>query len=290
MLASLAYSPSNPGGRSRAVVLVVVLHLLLAWMLLTHTGPEAPHRLQPALAPTLIQRVSVAPPAPVSLPVAVTRPEPALVAVPVAREPQPSLAGPREPTPAAKPLAAAAPQTAAAARVLAPASTPTPTPTPVPDQPQAQARPMASAALPPSTPIAATAAAVGTASSREPVAPTATPAPGSATAPVGVTPAASSASARVPSLPQARSAEVTDVVLACPGQVAPAMPAMAIRGGVSGVVVAQAAIAAGKVREVTILSGLPVFHNAVRAAMLQYRCVSNATEVTVTQEFRFGFK
>lgn len=68
------------------------------------------------------------------------------------------------------------------------------------------------------------------------------------------------------------------------------MPPMAIRGGVSGVVVAQALIVGGKVREVRLLSGLPVFHNAVRTAMLQYQCVSNLAEVTVTQEFRFGFK
>jgi periplasmic protein TonB len=77
------------------------------------------------------------------------------------------------------------------------------------------------------------------------------------------------------------------MAVACPGQVAPETPKMAIRGGVTGEVVAQALIVGGKVTEVRILSGPPVFHNAVRAAMLQYRCVSGAAEARVTQHFSF---
>ena len=65
------------------------------------------------------------------------------------------------------------------------------------------------------------------------------------------------------------------------------MPRLAIRGGVTGEVVAQALIVGGKLTEVRILSGPPVFHNAVRDAMLQYRCVSSAAEVWVTQRFSF---
>jgi protein TonB len=43
----------------------------------------------------------------------------------------------------------------------------------------------------------------------------------------------------------------------------------------------------GAVQEVTILSGPRVFHNAVKTAMMQYRCASDATEVIATQEFVF---
>ncbi len=67
------------------------------------------------------------------------------------------------------------------------------------------------------------------------------------------------------------------------------MPRLAVRGGITGVVQAQALIVDGVVREVRILSGPPVFHQAVRTAMQQYRCVSNRAEVLVTQEFVFKF-
>jgi protein TonB len=55
-----------------------------------------------------------------------------------------------------------------------------------------------------------------------------------------------------------------------------------------GVVVARALIRDGAVKEVTILSGPRVFHNAVRDAMMQYKCISDSGEVSATQEF--GFK
>ncbi len=50
---------------------------------------------------------------------------------------------------------------------------------------------------------------------------------------------------------------------------------------------AQAVIRNGAVVEVTVLSGPRIFHAAVRAAMLQYRCVSGADEVIAVQEFAF---
>ena len=61
------------------------------------------------------------------------------------------------------------------------------------------------------------------------------------------------------------------------------MPRLAKRGGITGVVQVQAVIVDGAVRDVRILSGPPVFHNAVREAMRQYRCES-------TQEFVFKFE
>ena len=75
--------------------------------------------------------------------------------------------------------------------------------------------------------------------------------------------------------------------VACPTQVRPEMPRQAIKEGTQGVVKAQALIRDGAVREVTILSGPRVFHNAVRGAMMQYRCISGSGDIIATQEFDF---
>ena len=73
----------------------------------------------------------------------------------------------------------------------------------------------------------------------------------------------------------------------CPTQVPPDMPRKAIQDGTEGVVRAQVIIKDGSVRDVSILSGPRVFHAAVRAAMLQYKCNASASEVVATQEFVF---
>ncbi|TAN67314.1 MAG: energy transducer TonB [Magnetospirillum sp.] len=78
-----------------------------------------------------------------------------------------------------------------------------------------------------------------------------------------------------------------DIGVACPTQVPPEMPRKAIQEGTEGVVKAQIRIKGGVIQEVTILSGPRVFHAAVKAAMLQYKCISDATEVVATQEFNF---
>ena len=75
--------------------------------------------------------------------------------------------------------------------------------------------------------------------------------------------------------------------VACPTQVPPEMPRKAIQDGIEGVVKAQILVKNGVVQDVTILSGPKVFHSAVRAAMLQYKCVSDSSEVLATQEFNF---
>ena len=85
----------------------------------------------------------------------------------------------------------------------------------------------------------------------------------------------------------AKPAAKTDIAIACPTQVAPEMPRKALQDGTQGVVRAQALIKDGAVKEVTILSGPRVFHNAVRNAMLQYKCTQEAAEVLATQEFNF---
>lgn len=78
-----------------------------------------------------------------------------------------------------------------------------------------------------------------------------------------------------------------DMTVACPTQVKPEMPRKALQEGAEGVVKAQALIRDGEVRQVNILSGPRVYHNAVRDAMLQYKCVSGSGEVIATQEFVF---
>jgi len=79
----------------------------------------------------------------------------------------------------------------------------------------------------------------------------------------------------------------TTIGLACPTQVAPEMPRKALQDGTEGVVKAQALIRDGIVKEVTILSGPRVFHAPVKAAMMQYKCVTDSGEVLATQEFVF---
>jgi len=79
----------------------------------------------------------------------------------------------------------------------------------------------------------------------------------------------------------------SDMAIACPTQVAPEMPRRALRDGTQGVVKAQALISHGVVKEVVILSGPAVFHSAVRAAMLQYKCTQDSGEVLAVQEFNF---
>lgn len=75
--------------------------------------------------------------------------------------------------------------------------------------------------------------------------------------------------------------------MACPTQVKPEIPRKAQQDGVSGTVRAQALIRGGVVREVTILSGPRVFHAAVKAAMMQYKCQSGDGDIIATQEFAF---
>ncbi len=75
--------------------------------------------------------------------------------------------------------------------------------------------------------------------------------------------------------------------LACPTQVAPEMPRKAIQDGTEGVVKAQITIKGGAIQDVTIVSGPRVFHAAVKAAVMQYKCVSDGNEVVATQEFNF---
>ncbi len=119
-----------------------------------------------------------------------------------------------------------------------------------------------------------------------------------AEAPADTTPVQTiAATAELPSNPPTLSAPAiasdappaapTDIRLACPHMVKPEMPRQAVQNGTSGVVRATAIIRNGMVREVVDLTGPRVFHAAVRAAMLQYRCDAMAGSISATQEFNF---
>ena len=101
-------------------------------------------------------------------------------------------------------------------------------------------------------------------------------------------PPAPLASPAPPAPPPAPPAPKTIGVL-CPTQVAPEMPRRALQDGTQGVVKAQIVLKGGAVQDVTILTGPRVFHAAVKAAIMQYKCVADGAgaEVTVTQEFNF---
>ncbi len=267
--------------RYRVWSVVLVLHLLLgAWLVTVtdRTVEQAPPGLLDAM---LIQQVAVAPPAPQPQTAAAQRTEPSQW------QPQRAVTPPvttrqSEPVPASKPRLAPLPSPVPnpPREVTPPAPTPTPKPAtatataqPVPEPPSTATAPAATAAT---AAALAPATVAGTAVSNS-AAPAKTAAGESASASGAIGALASAA----------RPAASTDITVACPGQVAPVMPRLAIRGGVTGEVVAQALIVGGKVTEVRILSGPSVFHNAVRAAMLQYRCVTSAAEVRVTQQFTF---
>ncbi len=87
--------------------------------------------------------------------------------------------------------------------------------------------------------------------------------------------------------PVATGPKRTSIGLACPTQVPPEMPRKALQDGTEGVVKAQIHIKGGQIVDVTILSGPRVFHAAVKAAMMQYKCVSGDGDVIATQEFNF---
>lgn len=90
-----------------------------------------------------------------------------------------------------------------------------------------------------------------------------------------------------PPAPPAAPTGRQEIGVACPTQVRPEMPKRAIQTATEGEVKAQVVIRDGSVRDVTILSGPAVFRDAVRTAMMQYRCVSSPGDIIATQVFVF---
>lgn len=201
------YKPKDPSRRYKGIAMVVALHLVLGWAIVSGTAKNALVILKKPLEAVVIQEVIIPPPPPPP-PKQIKPPEaPKVEAPPPPFVPPPDVAPPVTNAPVIQSVAAPPP----APPVIAPP--PPPAPKPAPNR--------------------------------------------------------------------------NDIRVACPTQVAPEMPRKALQDGSEGVVRAQVVIKDGAVREVTILSGPRVFHNAVKAAMMQYQCTADATEIVATQEFVF---
>ena len=166
--------------------------------------------------------------------------------------------------------------------VIIPPPPPPPPPPPKEIKPPEQKAPKVEAPPPPFVPPPEVAVAPSNAPTIEAVV---APPP----APVVIAPPPPVVVEAPPAPPAAPKPNRADIAVACPTQVPPEMPRKAIQDGATGVVRAKALIKDGVVREVTILSGPRIFHAAVRAAMLQYKCSSDAGAegIEATQEFSF---
>lgn len=78
-----------------------------------------------------------------------------------------------------------------------------------------------------------------------------------------------------------------DAQVKCSTMAAPVMPKAAADNKIEGQVKARARIKDGAVIDVVIVSGPQIFHEAVREAMLQYKCDSDSIEAHATQVFNF---
>ncbi|MBK7315128.1 energy transducer TonB [Candidatus Aalborgicola defluviihabitans] len=203
------YKPRDPSRRYKGIVIVIALHILIGWGIISGTAKNALMILKKPLEAVVIQEVIIPPPPP---------PPPKQIKPPEA----PKVEAPPPP-------------------FVPPPDVPPPTTSTAPT--------IVSVAAPPPTPAVIA-----------PPAPVAPPKP---------------------------APNRADLRVACPTQVAPEMPRKAIQDGSEGVVRAQALVKDGAVKEVTILSGPRVFHAAVKAAMMQYKCTQDATEILATQEFVF---
>ena len=204
------YKPKDPSRRYKGIAIVIVLHVLLLYGIVTGTAKNVLAAIKKPLEAVVIQEVIIPPPPPP--PPKEIKP----VETPKSEAPPPPFVPP--------PDVATATSTSAVS--------------------------IASVATPPPAPAV--------------IAPPPPPAPVVKAAPAK-----------------------QDIRLACPTQVPPEMPRKALQDGTEGVVKAEATIKDGAVIDVSILSGPRVFHAAVRAAMMQYKCVSGAGETKAVQEFAF---
>jgi protein TonB len=204
------YRPKDPSRRYKGIAIVIALHILIGWGIVSGTAKNALVMLKKPLEAVVIQEVIIPPPPPPP-PKEIKPPEAMKVDAP--------------PPPFVPPPDVAPPVTSTAPSIV---SVAVPSPTP--------------AVIAPPPP---------------------------------------------PAAPPKPAANRGDLRVACPTQVPPEMPRKAIQDGSEGVVKAQALVKNGAVHEVTILSGPRVFHAAVKAAMMQYKCTADATEILATQEFVF---
>jgi protein TonB len=204
------YRPKDPSRRYKGIAIVIGLHVLIGWGIVSGTAKNALVMLKKPLEAVVIQEVIIPPPPP---------PPPKEIKPPEAMKTD-------APPPPFEPPPDVAPQTTSTAPSIVSVATPSATP----------------AVIAPPPPVAA---------------------------------------------PPRPAPNRQDLRVACPTQVPPEMPRKAIQDGSEGVVKAQALVKNGAVQEVTILSGPRVFHAAVKAAMMQYKCTADATEILATQEFVF---
>ena len=203
------YRPKDPSRRYKGIAIVIALHLLIGWGIVSGTAKNALVMLKKPLEAVVIQEVIIPPPPP---------PPPKEIKPPEAMKTD-------APPPPFVPPPDVAPQVTSNAPAITSVATP-PTTTAVIAPPPVAAPPR--------------------------------PAPNR-----------------------------QDLRVACPTQVPPEMPRKAIQDGSEGVVKAQALVKNGSVQDVTILSGPRVFHAAVKAAMMQYKCTVDSGEILATQEFVF---
>jgi len=208
------YGYQDPSRRIKGIVVVVVVHVLIGYALVSGMARDGLNLIKKPLEAVVIQEVIIPPPPPPPPPKKIETPKEA----PKPEAPPPPYVPPPDVAPAA---------TSTAPSIV---STATPPPAPVVIAP------------PPPPP---------------------------------------------PPPPVVTGPKRTSIGLACPTQVPPEMPRKALKDGTEGVVKAQARIKDGVVTEVTILSGPRVFHEAVREAMMQYKCTQDAGEVIAVQEFSF---
>lgn len=203
------YKPKDPARRYKGIAIVIGLHVLIGWGIVSGTARNALVALKKPLEAVVIQEVIIPPPPPPP-PKEIKPPEAMKVeAPPPPFVPPPDVAPPVTNAPAIVSVAAPPPTPA----VIAPPPPPVVAPKPVPNR--------------------------------------------------------------------------SDLRVACPTQVTPEMPRKAIQDGTEGSVVAQALIKDGIIKEITILSGPRVFHAAVKAAMMQYKCTADSGETVATQKFDF---
>lgn len=203
------YRPKDPSRRYKGIAIVIALHLLIGWAIVSGTARNALVALKKPLEAVVIQEVIIPPPPP----------------------PPPKEIKPPE-----------------AMKVEAPPPPFVPPPDVAPAVSNAPA--IVSVAAPPPTPAV--------------IAP---PPP--------------------PAAPARPAPNRSDLRVACPTQVPPEMPRKAIQDGTEGTVKASALIKDGVIKEITILSGPRIFHAAVKAAMMQYKCTAESGEVVATQQFDF---
>lgn len=203
------YKPKDPARRFKGIAIVIGLHLIIGWAIVSGTARNALVALKKPLEAVVIQEVIIPPPPPPP-PKEIKPPEAPKVEAP----PPPFVPPPDVPPPVT------------AAPVIQSVAAPPPTP----------------AVIAPPPP---------------------------------------------PPAPPKPAANRSDLRVACPTQVPPEMPRKAIQDGSEGVVKASALIKDGVIKEINILSGPRVFHAAVKAAMMQYKCTADSGEIVATQEFVF---